>query len=207
WAWAEEFGTQLSAWVYRRGFIERVEMGLETSAEAILAILQKAPIRHIRDLSQFCDLSGVVDALPHLGRLTGLEFWGLYAFDNALLKKILTSPHLANLRTLILHHDRNGNIAEEKVLVEAMKAPYRANLEELAVNVDGMWRGPSRKVLSAIATSPSLRNLRRLNLTNAGDEGNHPQMDLKTTRALGASPNLAGLEALDLGQPSFPIQA
>ncbi len=126
WRWAEELGPGVSEWVYRRGFVERVTMGLETSADHILAVLRKAPIRHVRDISQFCDLTGVTDALPHLGRLTGLEFWGLYAFDNALLQKILTSPHLLNLRTLILHHDRNGNLAEEQVLVEAMHLPHRA---------------------------------------------------------------------------------
>jgi uncharacterized protein (TIGR02996 family) len=206
WAWAEQFGTRISEWAYRRGFIERVRMCLETSCDSILSVLQKAPIRHIRDMSQFCDLDGVVEALPHLERLTGLEFWGLYAFDDALLNKILSSPYLRNLRTLILHHDRNGNMADESVLVEAMKSPHRAELEELAVNVDGSWRGPSRKVLNVIAASPYLRKLRKLSLTNAGDVGNGPEMDVDTTRALGESPNLAGLEELDLGQTSFSIE-
>jgi uncharacterized protein (TIGR02996 family) len=207
WAWAEELGTRVSEWLYRRGFIECVGMCLETSADEILAVLRQAPIRHIRDTSQFCDLGGVVDALPHLDRLTGLEFWGLYAIDDALLRKMLASPHLSNLRTLILYHDRNGNLAGERVLVEAMGSPHRANLEELAVNVDDMWRGPSRKILNAIAASPYLRKLRKLNLSNAGDQGNRPQMDVKTTRALGKSPNLAGLEQLDLGRTSFPLEA
>src|SRR5262249_12551146 len=146
-------------------------MCLETSSEAICAVLQKAPIRHIRDTSQFCDLSGLVEALPHLNHLTGLELWYLYAFKDALLKKLLTSPHLSNLRTLILHHDRTGNLAQQKVLVEAVSSPYRANLEELAVNVDSVWRGPSRRILNAMAASPYLRKLRKLNLTNAGDPG------------------------------------
>jgi uncharacterized protein (TIGR02996 family) len=205
WAWAEELGDEVSEWAFRRGFVERVEMRLEMPCEKILGVLQKAPIRHIRDTSQFCDLSSVVAALPHLQRLTGLEFWGLYAIDDALLAKILKSPHLANLCTLILHHDRNGNLVEEKVLVEAMQSPHRSNLEELAVNVDSMWRGPSRTILAAIAGSPYLRKLRRLNLTNAGDEGHRPQMDLKTARALGRSPNLAGLEELDMGRTSFSL--
>jgi uncharacterized protein (TIGR02996 family) len=207
WAWAEEFGWQVSEWVYRRGFIECVEMGLESSCDEILAVLQKAPIRHIRDTTQFFDLSGMVDSLPHLDRLTGLEFWGLCSFEDHLLGKILASPHLANLRTLILHHDRNGKITDENVLVEARHSPHRAKLQELAVNVDSMWRGPSRKILNSVATSPHLRNLRKLNLTNAGDKGNQPEMDLETIRALGQSPNLAGLEQLDMGNTSFSIEA
>ena len=43
-------------------------MCLETSADQIVAVLQKAPIRHIRDITQFCDLSIIVDSLPHLER-------------------------------------------------------------------------------------------------------------------------------------------
>ena len=135
------------------------------------------------------------------------NFWWLYAFEDELLAKILASPHIANLRTLILHHDRNGNLADDGMLAEAMHSPYRSNLEELAVNVDGMWRGPSCRILNAIATSPYLRKLRKLNLTNAGDEGHSPQMDLSTIQALGQSPNLASLEELDLGSTSFSIEA
>jgi uncharacterized protein (TIGR02996 family) len=207
WTWALDLGPQVSAWVYRRGFIEGVEMCLEASRDEILPVLQKAPIRHIRDTSQFCHFDGIVDALPGLHHLTGLEFWGLYAFQDALLDQILASPHLGNLRTLILYHDRNGNLAKEDVIVRALHSPHRANLQDLAVNIDDQWRGPSRKILSAIATSRHLRNLRKLNLSNAGDQGNRPEMDVDTIRALGQSPNLAGLEELDLGRTSFPIEA
>jgi uncharacterized protein (TIGR02996 family) len=136
WTWAEEFGTEITEWSFRRGFIERVAMSLERSADQILAILSKGPIRHVRDTGQFCSFDGVVDALPRLDRLTGLEFWGLYAFDDQLVAKLLTSPHLRNLRTLILHHDRNGNLVNDEVLIEGLTSPYRLNLRELAVNVE-----------------------------------------------------------------------
>jgi uncharacterized protein (TIGR02996 family) len=206
WDWAEEFGTQISEWVFRRGFIERVEMCLETSTEEILAVLRKAPIRHVRDTSQFCDFSGFVGTLPHMERLTGLEFWYLYAFEDSLVAQMLASPHLRNLHTLILHHDRNGNMVEERVLIEAMASPYRSNLQELGVNIDGCWRGPSRGILKAMAGSPYLRNLRKLNLSEAGDVGNSAQMDVETSRCMSDSPNFVGLEELDLGRTSFPIE-
>ena len=93
-------------------------------------------------------------ALPHPGPPLLGRAWGLYAFDNQLLAQILSSPHLANLRTLVLHHDRNGNTADEHVIVEAMHSPHRTNLEHLAVNVDGTWRGPSRNVLNAVTPRP-----------------------------------------------------
>jgi uncharacterized protein (TIGR02996 family) len=189
--WAEEFGDQISVWVYRRGFIERVEMCLETSAEQIGAVLSRAPIRHIRDLSQLDDLTGVAEALPDLACLTGLEFWGLYAFDDRLLARMLGAPELANLHTLILHHDRNGNLAKESVLVEALVSPLRANLRDLAVNVDGTWRGPSPRVVQAMARSPYLTNLRKLDLSNA-------RLGVATVEAIGRSTALAGLVELDL---------
>jgi uncharacterized protein (TIGR02996 family) len=141
WDWAEELGIKISEWVYCRGFIERVQMCLETSAEEIVAILNVSPIRHVRDISQFCDFEGVVKALPYLGRLTGLEFWYLYALDNSLVAQLLDSRYLRKLRTLILHHDRNGNLVPEKVLINALASPYRSNLMELGVNIDGCWRG------------------------------------------------------------------
>src|SRR5262245_51895026 len=150
WDWAEEIGPRISEWVFRRGFIERVEMCLESSTEEILAVLRKAPIRHVRDTSQFCDLSGFVGALPHLEHLTGLEFWWLYAVDNSLVAQMLASPQLRHLRTLIMHHDRNGNLVAERVLIEALASPHRAQLQELGVNIDDDWRGPSRGILKAM---------------------------------------------------------
>jgi uncharacterized protein (TIGR02996 family) len=162
--WAEEFGDQISVWVYRRGFIERIEMRLETSAEQIRTVLGHAPIRHIRDLSQLDNLTGVVEALPNLARLTGLEFWGLYAFDDHLLARILNAPELANLHTLILHHDRNGNLAKESVLVEAIgQSAALAGLAELDLGGCSLTESTWRAVLNL----PQLRQLRWLRLHGA----------------------------------------
>jgi uncharacterized protein (TIGR02996 family) len=107
--WAEEFGQQISVWVYQRGFIERVEMCLETSAEQIRAVLGRALIRHVRDVSQLDDLTGVVEALPDLAHLAGLEFWNLYAFDDRLLARMLGAPELANL-----HGIRDGSSSRSR---------------------------------------------------------------------------------------------
>ena len=73
--------------------------------------------------------------------------------------------------------------------VTAHEKAYGPPFVDLAVNVDSSWRGPSRKILNAMAASPYLRKLRKLNLTNAGDEGNQPEMDRETARAIGMSPN------------------
>jgi hypothetical protein len=84
-----------------------------------------------------------------------------------LLARILSAPEQANLRTLILHHDRNGNLINERVLVDALASPLRANLRELAVNVEGSWRGPPPRLVQAMARSPYLANLQKLTLSNA----------------------------------------
>lgn len=204
--WANEFRGEISEWVYRRGFIERVQMHLQMSAEQIRSVLRKAPIRHVRDTSQFCDFRGVVEALPYLERLTGLEFWCLYSFDSSHVAQMLSSPHLRNLRTLIMCHDRNGNLVDEKVLIEGLASPFRFNLEELAVNVNGGWQGPSTRILNAMAASPHLRKLRKLNLSAAGYDRDSARMDVATARNIGQSPNFANLEELDLGATSFPIE-
>lgn len=198
WDWAEPYGEEISEWQFERGFIERIHMNLETSKNHILKVLQKGPIRHIRDTNQFCDLSGFVDALPHLEHLTGLELWNLYAFEDELVREILQSPHLKNLKMLVLHHDRNGNLVDENVIAEGMLSQYRSNIEELSVNVDCSWRGPSNVILNAIADSPYLRKLRRLDMSNAGDAGNDPQLTVDTIDRLAKSRNLKHLEVLDL---------
>jgi uncharacterized protein (TIGR02996 family) len=167
WEWAVPLHGHVYEWVFRRGFIDKVSSGLQCSAEEIRSTLRLAPIRHIRDDSQFTDLRGVVGALPDLARLTGLEFWGLYSFCDELMRTILTSPHLANLRRLILYSDRNGNVVEDEVMVEGLKSPYRANLRYLGVNIDDCWQGPSETVLRAMTESRYLRRVRKLKLSHS----------------------------------------
>ena len=198
WDWAEEYGKSISEWQFERGFITRAQLDLERDAEPIIDIVNRGTITHLRDTGQFCELEGFVEALPKLHPLTGLEFWGLYAFSDQLVAEMLQSPQLAELKTLVLHHDRNGNLVDEQVIVDAMKSPLRSNIEVLAVNVDCSWRGASNAILKAVAESPYLRNLKRLDLSNAGNEGNNPQLTVEVVEQLAASPNLQNLEILDL---------
>lgn len=217
WAWAEELAFCVRKWVYRRGFVERVEMLLaldqdnyNPAGQEIRAVLELAPIRHLRDWSgpQYFDAASLIKALPSLDRLTGLELWGLDSFRDEQIGEFLASPHLANLRTLILHHHCDGQPVRDDVIVEALHSPYRSHLEELAVNVGDRGIGPSRNILKAIASSPYLRNLRRLNLTCAGNPDHiRHEMDAETIRVLGKSPNLRRLKELDLGLTCFPTEA
>jgi hypothetical protein len=118
--------------------------------------------------------------------------WTLYAFEDELMDELLSSPYLRNLRTLILHHDRNGNLVDDNVLSKAMASPFRGSVEELAVNVDGCWQGPSPRVVQALARSAHLANLRRLNIS-------YSRLDNDTVDLIGESRVLTQLEELDLG--------
>lgn len=171
WEWAVPLRQHVSEWVFRRGFVEKVETYIEKSAERFRELMASAPIRHIRSTGQFCELEGLAEALPDLAKLRGLEIWGLYAFNDETVRAILTSPHLAELRTLILYHDRNGNLVEDDVLIEGLMSPHRAKLVRLGVNIDDMWRGPSSDVIRAMAASPHLRRVRRLKLSDARLDG------------------------------------
>jgi uncharacterized protein (TIGR02996 family) len=206
WEWAEPLRHLITEWTYRRGFIEQVETSLEVPASTITGLFRLAPVRHIRDTGQFFDLDGLVEALPSLRHLTGLEFWGLCGFDDEKMEVILNSPRLAGLRTLILHHDRNGNLVDDQVILRWLLPPRefqgyflgmepesrKAILRELAVNVDGSYRGPSPAIVQAMARSPLLGQLRKLDLS-------HSDLDWDSVDALGRSPYLLHLEELDLG--------
>ena len=204
--WAEEFGGQIDHFVYRRGFIEQCEMSVERPADEILGLLNRLPIRHIRDTGQFCDFAGFVAALDRIptGRLLGLEFWNLYAFDNALLRDMLASVKLGSLRTLILHHDRNGNLASEGVIADALGSKRWAKLETLGVNIDGMWRGPSPRIMNVMADSPHLRRLKRLLVPDLSNVGHRPSDNVALFRRFGQSKNFDKLEELDLRSGDHP---
>lgn len=193
--WAEPLRDLVCAFVFTRGFIERVEMSVETAPERIGRVMELAPVRHIRCMDQMDDLSGLASALPALRPLIGLELWCLYAPDDAVAEKLVTAPELANLRTLILRHDRNGNLLGDDVAVAAVGAPHRANLEHLAINVDASWRGPSDRVAEVIASSPHLGRLRVLDLSNV-------RWERATVQAM--APRIGQLTHLDLGGADLP---
>lgn len=198
WDWAEELG--VNSWYFERGFVSRVEVNFEhpNVKDHILKLMKQCPALHFRDVNQFCEFEPMLEALPYLGSIQGLELWYLYAFEDSMLAEMLQSEQLANLRTLVLHHDRNGNLADEQVIIDGLFSPHRSKIETLVVNVDCSWRGPSNPIINAISESPYLRNLRYLDLSNAGDVGNTPGLVPDVIERLANSPNLANLEVLDL---------
>jgi uncharacterized protein (TIGR02996 family) len=181
---------------YERGFVEYATYAtgsVERPAKDIVALAHSEVVRHLRDQSQLLTLEHVVEALPHLSHLESLEFWGLDGYEDDELRELVTSPHLANLRRLLLHSGRGGRAGPDDVVIEGVQSPFRSRLTELAVQIGpDSPPGPTNAVIQAIAGSPHLANLRRLTL-----EGS--QMDLETARAFVESPYLKNLIVLDLG--------
>jgi hypothetical protein len=155
-----------------------------------------APIKHVRNTGHFCRLGGVVKVLPRFAQLTGLEFWQLYGYRAPMMRRLLDSPHLANLRTLILHLDRNGNRIDDDILIEGVTSPIRSNLTELMVNTDGSW-GLRAPVVRAIATCPHLGRLTKLSLAGA-------RLDRAAVEALTNSRYLTRLTDLDMAWVMLP---
>lgn len=82
-------------------------------------------------------------------------------------------------------------------MVRGLMSPHRSNIEVLGVNTDSAWRGPSFKILEAMAKSPHLRILKRLILTHASRD-RRAGLSVESVEALAASENLRKLELLDL---------
>jgi uncharacterized protein (TIGR02996 family) len=174
--WAAPLGASVTQWAFRRGFIERVEAYLQHPAEATRAILRSNPIEYIREVGlgyysggdNVYELDNLLAVLPELRRLEGLELWGIYSILDGQVGELLASPHLANLRTLILSmHTESWQAIDDGVLVEGLSSPHRANLRYLGVNFSDLSIGPSEQVIRGMAASPHLSRVRKLKLPNA----------------------------------------
>jgi hypothetical protein len=103
-----------------------------------------------------------------LHRLTALEVWGIYRTSGAQVRELLASPHLGNLRTLILAMDQESREGiDDGVLVEGLASPHRANLRYLGVNFNEVSLGPSERVIRGMIASPHLSRVRQLKLPNS----------------------------------------
>lgn len=203
WEWARPFGEAIEEWYYQRGFIERVEMQLERSVDALVQLLEHSEVRHVRTLSPFVDFERLILGLPALPHIQGLQFWQMADFDREALRRFLLTPATQQLTSLVLQHPVNSVLIPDDLAVQALFAPQRSRLEELSIQTNGVDRGPSNAVLLALAASPYLRRLKRLYLPCAGHpdlEG--PGLQIDVVERLAASPNLAQLEELDLSGTS-----
>jgi uncharacterized protein (TIGR02996 family) len=190
--WAAPLRGVVWGWAFGRGFIDRITVELDSSR--FTEAFRLAPIQYLRDISQEADFRYLVKAGSLLKRLRGLEFWSVYFTQNEKVgKKLFSSPYLANLNTLIVCHDRNGDMLRDSVLQTLITSPHRSRLTELMVGTDAVWRGLKPRLVQAIARSSHLTNLKKLSLS-------HAQLDREAVKALATSPHLSQLVELDVAR-------
>src|SRR5262245_15670884 len=206
--WAAPLWSLVSEWVYRRGFIEVVEIGPVCSVATHLLkdLVTGAPVRHVR-FYEFVNRPRLAEALEHLAGVSTLEIEAVQIKNNKdrqALREILTSPHLSRLTTLHVLGDgsENGRI-DNKTAELAFNSPHLSNLRELALYewTEGMMDPHVR----ALAKSPHLPRLESLDLRDA-------YLAPAVWRALAKSPHRSALRKLCLnrarvtGQHFGPLQ-
>jgi hypothetical protein len=140
------------------------------------------------DLNDNNILLGGLRALlsAHMPRLRSLNLRNNHLGD-AGLRMLAAAPLVGQFRTLILP----GNDVTDAGVLDLASSPHSANLEILDLSDSSALGDPTAQ---AIATSPSLRRLRHLNL----DMPRNRRMRDAGIRALAESPNLSGVTTLGL---------
>jgi uncharacterized protein (TIGR02996 family) len=210
-------------WQFRRGFVERVALRVETFLEHADRLFRLAPVRAVWfafDQEEGEDVNGEDHARlagsPFLARLTTLDLSG-HVFDHPLegTHALLTSPHLAGLRSLYLRYgfglDDTGFL-DGKTLRLLGSGKYLTHLEYLDLSLNEFVT----EDLASFRRAKGFRSLRSLclrgvymngfgarSVTNAPCLANLQELDLSLNdigdlgaRALAASPYLAQLRRL-----------
>jgi uncharacterized protein (TIGR02996 family) len=166
----------------------------------------------------------VIARWPGAVSLRKLSFW-FAAIGPAGAEALAASPHLANLTALHLHggfigtpgalalansatlrHLRNLSVGYNKIGPEGIAAllhsPNLAGVEELKISFNGPSDdGPGDAGLAALASSPTIRRLRSLDLAES-------RVTAEGARHLAGAAHLATLRTLDLhGNPVGPAGA
>jgi uncharacterized protein (TIGR02996 family) len=194
--WAEPLRGLVDGWAFSRGFIERVDV--EKTREAFFARLPEvwelAPLRGLRLSGAGLFLSRLLAAGDRLRRLTSLQLRDLVDVDQNALRKLIRSPHLAGLTSLVLHESSDRGYPILRGTLQSIgSAPALAGLTELAIDITVTNADTylDTSVVRALARSPYLRKLTRLWIPFAHFTG-------QAARELAASEVVARLEVLDL---------
>jgi uncharacterized protein (TIGR02996 family) len=181
--WERPLARLASRFVFRRGFVEEVNVEARRFLARAGELFRQTPLRHVRLLDVGGSLTAVADH-PHLARLAELTIYGNH-IGEPLARHLARSPHLAGLRALRLGRNRVGNRGAEALA----DSPYLGALEVLDLSENEV----GERGAGALAASDRLPRLRDLDLTH-NDIGPHGAVGLLT------SARLANLEALRLGE-------
>jgi uncharacterized protein (TIGR02996 family) len=199
--WAMPLQAVIMEWSYRRGFIDfvRVEELLAADMGAFSAVFRLAPLE---GLAMWNDGQTTASRLLSLGdqlrRLRYLDLLGLDDVPAGELRRLLTSPALANLRTLFIDQQ-----APEDFPVRSLDAlgtsPALSDVTALGLALGEDAGDLPALPLRAVARSPYLR-LRHLYLFG-------PRLDRRLLRLMLNSPACAGLETFSLEHAEITADA
>ena len=176
---------------FRRGFVEDVEMNARQFIDHAEAMYAVAPIRavtlwdaehHMADLAASSSLA----RLRHLGFAPEDHRFvpESNSFSTPAVHMLVSSPHLAHLRSLRFHgNDRTGDLS----LAALMASPHLRHLKRLSLATCGL----TASGVAVLARSPFLAQLTALRL-------NHNRIGNEGLRALAASRHVKHLRALRL---------
>ena len=168
---------------FRRGFVEKVNVGARDFLRHAHELFAASPLRHLHLLDVGGSLAPALQC-PYLSRLNALTVNASH-IGEALARAIARSPHLAGLKSLHLRRNRFEHDAAECLAGSAILA----GLEELDLGENELGETGAR----ALAASPHLGRLRRLEL-----RGN--RIGPGGAEALAASERLAALRVLRLAE-------
>ena len=167
--------------VFRRGFVDEINVGAKVFLRSADEIFEAAPVRHVHLLDAS---EGLPDALqcPYLSRLAALTIHASRTGE-PLARAVARSEHLSGLRRLTLTRNRFADDAAEQLA----RSPHLANLEELDLSANEIGETGAR----ALAASAHLGKLRRLEL------GDNP-LGPAGAEAIAGSDRLSALRRLGL---------
>lgn len=208
--WEAPFRGLATGLVFRRGFVEELNVNARVFLRAAPDLFAAAPVRHVHLLDVGEALPAVMQC-PYLGRLAHLTVHAAYSGE-PLARAVARSEHLAGLKRLTLTKNRLADDAVEHLA----RSPHLASLEHLDLGENEIGETGAR----AVAASAHFGNLQRLELRDnqlgpTGAEAVAGSTRLTSLHYLGLSQNEVGLPRLLslsrahalLGVPSLNLSA
>jgi uncharacterized protein (TIGR02996 family) len=189
--WEAPFRGLATGFVFRRGFVEELNVEARQFLRAAGELFAASPVRHVHLLDVSDSLPAVLQS-PYLGRLSALTVHGQHVGE-PLARAVARSEYLSGLRKLALTRNRLGDDAAGQLAL----APNLANLEELDLGENEIGETGAR----ALAASPHLGKLRVLDVRGnrfgpAGAEAVAGSERLASIQRLGLAGNDVGLPRL-----------
>lgn len=187
--WIAPFHRLATGELFRRGFVEQVNVVARDLIEHAPRLFAAGPLRHIRLLDVGASLPSVFNC-PFLSRLTALTINGSY-LGTPLARELAGAEHLAGLKSLHL----TSNKFDDESIQYLAGSPLLSRLEDLDLGNHDRMGETSAQILAA---SPHLSTLRKLELANC-------RLGPVGAEAVAASERFPNLQRLGLAKNDIGI--